>query len=176
MPNLYFYAIDKDFLVVLDYVFEKSGCRVFESYSKFDEEILEFEKPEDIIRNRKSGQSTYLQLVVPSASKLVEIRRIPLDESTGHRFRYSIDGWGLIQLYLGNQTLAGITNSHTNHNSEARARHWEPTRDMDSVSRWDWKEIVSVSSALNRFIRKQAVASAFRRPYCHLPRAHTTPE
>ncbi|HEY2035054.1 MAG TPA: hypothetical protein VGH02_15340, partial [Rhizomicrobium sp.] len=160
-----FYAIDTDFLPILGQVFKNYGCRVFESYSEFDQEIREFKEPEDIIASRKSSQSIYLQLVVPSASELVQIRRIALNESTGHGFRYCIDGWGLIQLYLGTQTSSGITHSHTNHNSEVRARTWETTiREMKPASSWNWKEINRISSALNRFIRKQAVATAFRRP------------
>src|SRR5581483_803606 len=48
MPNLDFYAIDTDFLPVLGYVFGK-GVRVFESYSKFDQEIREFKSPDQVV-------------------------------------------------------------------------------------------------------------------------------
>lgn len=174
MPNLDFYAVAADFDAVLEYVFAKSGCRVFESYSAFDSDLIEF-KTADMLKEKLTvGQcsadspSILLQLVVPENSALSRIRKIDLSpaKSGGHTFRYTIEGWGLIQLYLGGLGPRGVVSSHTNHNSEARARAWQRTcPDMGQTNSWDWPQITSVSSAFNRYIRsKLAVGKLGSRP------------
>ena len=172
MPNLDFYAAGSDFEPVLDFVFHRSGCRVFESYSEFDAEIREFKSTNDLSQAYRisecigSSHSGYLQLVPPGADALYHIRRIVLKPSTGHEYRYSIEGWGLIQLYLGGLSSSGFVLSHTNHNSEKRAHLWSHTYpEIKSPATWDWKQVVRTSSALNRYIRtKLAVSSQSGRP------------
>ena len=161
MPNIDFYAAGEDFTAVLTYVFERSGCRVFESYSPFGAELAEFKSIADISSRyeigdcRGSAHSVLLQLVTPSASNDFAIRRIALDPSRceGHTFRHAIEGWGLIQLYLGGRGPDGLIASHSNHNSEARAMRWADThQSLGSPQRWNWQEITTVSSALNRHV------------------------
>ena len=167
MPNCDFYAVGDDFRSVLQFVFDELDCRVFETASAYDEEIMEFSSWESLSTARTVGQrkgaaeSLYLQLWPVKASENVWIREIELDQKRvkNGRFRYSIEGWGLIQLYLGGKSELGLIHSHTNHNSEARARKWASTLDgMGSPSAWDWKIVSSTSSRLNRFIRKTAVS------------------
>jgi hypothetical protein len=162
MPNIDFYAAGADFLAVLTYVFDRSGCRVFESYSPLGEEIAEFKSIKDLSARytigvcRGSAPSALLQLVPPSGSNRFTIQRISLspDVCHGHTFRYSVEGWGLVQLYIGGIGPHGLVNSHSNHNTEARARKWAETyRDLGPVELWNWRETTAVSSALNRFIR-----------------------
>jgi len=174
MPNLDFYAVAADFDAVLEYVFAKSECRVFESYSAFDSELIEFSSADMLKEKFRIGQctsdtpSTLLQLVVPGASTFYRIRRIDLlpEKCRGHTFRYTIEGWGLIQLYLGGIGPRGVVASHTNHNSEARARAWQATcPEMESTGAWDWTQVTAVSSAFNRYIRnKLAVNKLGSRP------------
>jgi hypothetical protein len=174
MPNLDFYAAGADFLSVLGYVFDQSGCRIFESNSPFGEEIAEFTSIDDVSARyaigvcRGSAPSVLLQLVPPSGSNLFRIRRIALspDACRGHTFRYEVTGWGLIQLYLGGSGPQGLVNSHSNHNTEARARKWAATaRDLESPGLWDWRETTAISAALNRFIHtKLAVYKLGSRP------------
>ena len=168
MPNLDFYAVATDLDAVLEYVFAKSGCRVFESYSAFDSDLIEFKTAEMLKKKFTVGQCTgdnpsiFLQLVVPAASALYRIEKIDLspEKCDGHTFRYRIDGWGLIQLYLGGLGPRGVVRSHTNHNSEARARAWQATcPDMESTEAWDWRQVTSVSSAFNRYIRSKLTVS-----------------
>jgi hypothetical protein len=151
-----------DFFPVLTYVFKQSACRVFESYSPPSEEIAEFKSIEDLLARypvgvcRGSGPSVLLQLVPPSASHQFSIRRISLQPELcdGHTFRYAVEGWGLINLHLGGIGPQGLVNSHSNHNTEARARKWlETHRELGPIELWNWQEITAVSSALNRFIR-----------------------
>jgi hypothetical protein len=162
MPNIDFYAAGADFLAVLTYVFKQSGCRLFESYSPPGEEIAEFKSVEDLSARypigvcRGSGPSVLLQLVPPGASDQFSIRRISMrpELCQGHTFRYAVEGWGLIHLHLGGVGPQGLVNSHSSHNTEARARRWlETRRELGPIESWNWRETTSVSSALNRFIR-----------------------
>jgi hypothetical protein len=172
MPNLDFYAAGLDFEPVLDFVFHRTGCRVFESYSEFDKEIREFKSAADLSQAYRIGecahssQSVLLQLVPPGADSLYRIKQIALKPSNGRRFRFAIEGWGLIQLYLGGVGPSGLVPSHTNHNSEKRAVLWSHTNpELMSPEVWDWKQIVRTSSALNRYIRtKLAVTARSSRP------------
>jgi hypothetical protein len=162
MPNIDFYAAGADFFPVLSYVFKQSACRVFESYSPAGEEIAEFKSIDDLSARypmgicRGSGPSVLLQLIPPSASVQFSIRRISLQPELceGHTFRYAVEGWGLINLHLGGIGPQGLVNSHSNHNTEARARKWlETHRELGPIELCNWREITTISSALNRFIR-----------------------
>lgn len=173
MPNIDFYAAGTDFDTLLQYVFGKSGCRVFESCSLPGTEIVEFKSPGDISKHYTVGKcqgnshSALLELVPPSVPELFHIRRVHLDPTTcdGHMFRYEIKGWGLIQLYLGGIGPAGLVNSHSNHNSAARAKRWMTTSpELGEVDDWDWREVRAISSALNRFIRTNAIYKLATRP------------
>ena len=177
MPKLDFYACGLDFEPILDFIFLRSGCRIFESYSAFDAEIREFKSAADLLQACRVGEcaadypSILLQLVPPRADSLYSIRRIKLKPSTGHTHRYAINGWGLIQLHLGGFGPSGLVHSHTNHNSEKRAHLWAGTYpDLGSPKAWDWKQVVRTSSALNRHVRtKLSVTVELGRPV--LPKA-----
>jgi hypothetical protein len=167
MPNIDFYAAGTDFLAVLTYVFKQSACRVFESYSPLGEEIAEFKSINDLSARypigvcRGSGPSVLLQLVPPSASHQFRVRRIPMQPelSEGHTFRHAVEGWGLIHLHLGGIGPQGLVKSHSNHNTEARARKWlETRRELGPIEIWNWRETTVVSSGLNRFIRTKLAA------------------
>lgn len=173
MPNIDFYATANDLIAVLTYAFERSGCRVFESYSPFGEELAEFKSIGDISaryqmgRCRGAAHSVLLQLIPPSASNQFKVERIDLDPAKyeGHAFRYAIQGWGLIQLYLGGTGLEGLVESHSNHNSEARSKKWADTYpDLGPPEAWNWRETTAVSSALNRYIRNLATYKLGSRP------------
>ena len=178
MPNCDFYAAGSDFKLVLDFVFSESNCRVFESYSPYGEQLAEFNSYLEIESRYNVGQcrgsvsSVLLQLLPVGAGEVI-IERINLEpqKCNGFKFRYCVNGWGLIQLYLGGISPTGLVHSHTNHNSEKRALAWETTykSTLGSVSYWSWPVIESTSRRINSFIRKVAVAKNGSRPV--LPQA-----
>ncbi len=171
MPNLDFYAIGSDLDAVVDVAFAQPGCRIFESYSRPGHDLVEFTTadqlraalmPEPVAH---SGQQLTLHIAVPGAP--FTIRRFAVDPQAckGHAFRHNIEGWGLIQFYLGGPSVYGVVNSHTNHNSQARALAWEPViTGPSAVEQWDWRTVSAVSSRMNRMIRKLAVAKIGSRP------------
>jgi hypothetical protein len=170
MPNIDFHAAGADFFPVLTYV---SACRVFERYSPPGEEIAEFKSIDDLSARypigvcRGSGPSVLLQLVPPSASHQFSVRRISMQPELcdGHTFRYTVEGWGLIHLHLGGTGPQGLVVSHSNHNTEARARKWLESRpEFGPIEIWNWRETNMVSSALSRFIGKLATYKLGSRP------------
>jgi hypothetical protein len=168
MPNCDFYAADTDFSEVLEFVFTRCECQVFESYSPFDTQLVEFGSASEVMLRYPVGKcggtapSVLLSLVPPSGRGLVATRRIDLKPGSvpGASFRHTLDGWGMISLQLGGVGPKGLVHSHTNHNSEARARAWAHTHpELPPVEKWDWAEVAAISSRLNAHIRKRLAVS-----------------
>jgi hypothetical protein len=81
------------------------------------------------------------------------------------RFRYDAEGWGLVQLYFGIMRDGRLSPSHTNHNSQKRARNWESLyKRLGPVDAWNWSEVSRVSGRLNRFIKSLATGRQGSRP------------
>jgi hypothetical protein len=178
MPNCDFYAAGSDFKLVLDFVLTESGCRIFESYSPYGEQLREFcsyseiESRYSIGQCRGSASSVNLQLLPIGAGEvIIERNNLEPQHCNGFTYRFCSSGWGLIQLYLGGISPNGLVHSHTNHNSEKRAFAWETTyRDkLGPVSAWSWPAIEKTSRRINSFIRKVSVAKHGSRPI--LPQA-----
>ena len=180
MPNCDFYAAETDIEQVLSWVFENLECRVFEMYSPLDQCLTEYKSVADIKWSEafsklgRGGSPLHLALWPVKASSEVTEKRISLNPAkcNGHTFRYTLTGWGLIQLYFGGVKNKGMEHSHTNHNSEKRADKWESTNadEMGDPKQWNWREVTSTSSKLNRYIRKLATSKIGSRSV--LPCAH----
>ncbi len=169
MPNCDFYAAPGDYESILRFVFEDLDCRVFEAYSRIDNELREFFGPAEIVELPELGVgeapcSLVLWPVV--ASRKVEICRIDLASSANlGSHRYMVRGWGLIQLDLGGFSRKGLHRSHTNHNTEKRALKWYLAEEgMGHPSEWEWPIVTGTSSQLNRKIRGLARAKHGSRP------------
>lgn len=169
MPNRDFFAVGGDHRQVLDHVFAEGACRVFESYSPFDTDLAEFKSVADIEArygiNDWSGSDRdvlLLQLHPHDAAGKLVIERIELDsrKCEGARFRFSCNGWGLVQLYLWSVDRGVLHPSHTNHNSPKRATAWSSTYpELGAPDAWHWSEVTAFSRRLNRHIDKLAVAT-----------------
>ena len=183
MSNCDFYAARDDMLSVLEFICADGDFRIFEHSSEFGQELREFTSPQEIADTFDLGTcpgkhrfSALLSLYVPIASDAFNVRKIDLnpDSCDGHTFRYEPNGWGLIQLYFGGVSERGLHHSHTNHNSEKRAKKWETTYadELGSVDAWDWKTLSKVSGRLRYHIRNRlAVEKHGSRPV--LPSAKT---
>lgn len=167
MPNCDFFACGDDHRVILEHIFDHLPCRIFELSSRFDSELAEFSSLSDVERHfdindwaSTERPSLLLTIYAADANGPLSFRRIALDstECDGAKFRYSCDGWGLIQLYLESPRQGNLRNSHTHHNSEKRAGNWSPTYpEMGDAADWNWAAVNSFSRKLNRFIRKSGV-------------------
>jgi hypothetical protein len=103
----------------------------------------------------------HLQIHAKDGGGRVDLKRIHLlnAASPDVAFRYTTQGWGLIQLFLEAPRKGLLSPSHTNHNSERRATAWrEAIDDMGEPDEWDWKAVTAFFRRLNNFIRKNSVA------------------
>ncbi len=165
--DLNFFAARSDFEHVFEIVFSEKVLRVFEAYSRFGERCREFHDIDDIRaaypRFTDGPCSPHLALWAPTTCKMSR-ERIALDPTAcgGHTFRYSVEGWGLIQLLLGGVRRKVITPTRIAHDSAARAAKWGERSGID------FKTIGQISGRIHRAIGKLAVAK------CHIsgePRA-----
>lgn len=157
MPNLDFYAADEDWSAVLRTVFELGLFRVFESGSRHDHQLREFRALDKVPADQ---HGRHLQLLVVGAGPEPVAERINFVPGVvDATFRYTCEGWGLIQLdYGGLFGTEELRWTHTNHNSEKRASAWAGTiRRLGDPAAWDWPAVTSASSKLNRAIRRMAV-------------------
>jgi hypothetical protein len=155
--NLDFYAVDDDITSLLDYVFEK-GFNVYESYSRFDHELRQFSSTSQVLSayDEDPGDQLSLVLVHPSVAGKTSIKYIQLKPGSchGYTFRYCVEGWGLMQLYLAHmQNDNAISVSHFGHQSVERALAFESTcLEYGDVWAWDWKGMTKLSSAVKYHI------------------------
>jgi hypothetical protein len=155
VPNLDFYAADEDWPVVLAAVFD-AGFRVFEFNSEPDRELREFRALAEV-----PDGARHLALFVDGSGPEPLRRRITFLPGVAGTatFRYTCEGWGLIQLtyggLFGSQELRW---SHTNHNTEKRASAWAAAiPELGDPGAWQWATVTSASGKLNRVIRRMAV-------------------
>jgi hypothetical protein len=163
MPNCDFYAAGKDFRDILDFVFEQQGWTLVELASQPDHRLRRFDSTDAVLEAYDlTTSSAFLQLYTPALGGGIVERSVTFDKGAMGDAKGRVDsaGWGLIQLYLQGERDGRIGLSHSNHNSEARARSWEPAyRDeLGTVSAWDWHEINRTSRQLNHHIRRIAVS------------------
>lgn len=163
MPNLDFYAVDDDWPAVLDIVFGLALFRVWEAYSRPGHDLREFRTTDEIVE----AGGDYLVLLVTGAGPEPRVRRIDFAPGVSEAgFRYTCEGWGLIQLHYGGFFKEReLRWTHTNHNTEKRALTWAPASpELGDPAAWNWKAITSASGRLNRAIRRLAVDKIGPRP------------
>ncbi|MBX3470171.1 MAG: hypothetical protein KF878_25135 [Planctomycetes bacterium] len=166
MANLDFFGVREDLRAVLVFVFGATDLRVFELSSEFDQELREFTSVDQVesafrLGDASRGGQLLLNLWSPSVMKTLDIRRVELDQRRckGHTFRYTLEGWGCIQLYLGGIQEKTIRWSHYGHNTEARARTWGHEDGAD------WDALKLLSNKIQYHIRcRLAVAKVRGRP------------
>ena len=175
MPNCDFYALSGDSQQVLDFVFAQPGWILYELASRHDLPLRHFQSTRAVADAFDlSKHDVYLHLHARDMRGRVYEKRVDFNPGAvpGATGRYDSHGMGLIQLYFVAPRAGHLKASHTNHNTEARARRWEPTYadEPDRVDDWDWQAVARTSSRLNRFIRKTALSKFESRPI--LPAAH----
>ena len=152
--NYDFFASGNDVINILDSIFNDTDLILYQLDSGDGLEIKSFQNTENVLKNynsQKNLNSTHFQLWSPRFKGDLVIRKINLDPKycKGHTFRYSTEGWGLIQLYFGGLRGDRLEKSHLGHQSEKRATTWEETsKHLGPVNNWDWKEVESTARKL----------------------------
>ena len=174
MSNCDFYSLASDLIEVLDFVFAQPGWRLVELASQHDRPLRTFHTTGEVLDGFPTflnlSRSLHFQLYSEAMRGRVGSKRIAFNPGAvpGATFRFDSQGWGLIQLSFGQLRDGRLSSCHTNHNSEKRARNWEPTYaddpEMGSVDDWNWKEVSSTSSRLNRFVQRRAMGKLHSRP------------
>lgn len=181
MPNCDFYATLEDHVDLLDWLFAENVCDFYELASDYEKPLQQFHSTREVIKQferryptGKPWKTVHLQLYVRCASPPFKARRIKLNPAScdGAEFRYVADGFGLVQFYLSVPRDNDLQNSHTAHFSAKAAEAWAPiTGQKPGPEAWNFELINTISSRLNRQIRKQGVANLGSRPV--LPGAWT---
>ena len=157
-----FFANKEDKIDILEFIFKETDLRVYDSSSHYGQEICEYKTVEEILAKYDLDYgdkfATTFQLWTPRHKGEPIFDRINLDPKrcNGYTFRYSTEGWGLIQLYFGGIKNNELNQSHIGHFEEKGALKWESTNKKNGlVDLWDWKEIQITSRKLKYHIHNK---------------------
>ncbi|MCP9768069.1 hypothetical protein EGI22_09100 [Lacihabitans sp. LS3-19] len=159
--NYDFFADKADKLKVLDFIFKDTDLHVYDLGSPFGQEICEYKTVDEIASKFDLDIDEFgmtFQLWTPRHKGKPIFRKVDLDPKrcNGHTFRYSTEGWGLIQLYFGGLNNNELKHSHIGHFNEKGALKWENTNKVNGlVSLWDWSEIQQTSRKLKYHIHNK---------------------
>lgn len=145
----------------IDAIFSKGKVTVYETYSNYDSELRIFKNTTDILDyiaelQSASGKSGLLSLHYADTKGVVELKKIKLnpEKVQGATFRYTVNGWGLINLHIKAENNSFIC--YLGVNSEKRADKWKTFYpEMKEPSLWDWKVVSSHHRRLQRVLKKQ---------------------
>ncbi len=149
-----FFADKADKLEILDFIFKDTDLHVYDLGSPYGQEICQYKTIDEISSQfdlEIDEFGTTFQLWTPRHKGKPIFRKVDLDPKrcNGHTFRYSTEGWGLIQLYFGGLKNNVLKHSHIGHFNEKGALKWEDTNNVNGlVSSWDWTEIQATSRKL----------------------------
>ena len=146
------------FTELAEFVFQSGAPVVFHAYSDYGEPLRRFRTPAELINEIQSafgrGQKfLHFAIHYPETNGHVAERRITLDprKCAGHTWRYTVEGWGLIQLQ-GDVRHAPAIECRVAVNTQKRAEAWAGTHpSLGNPELWDWRV---VQRHAGRIIRK----------------------
>jgi hypothetical protein len=146
------------FTELVEFVFELGAPVVFHVYSAYGQPLYSFRTASELIANIESAFATgqksfHFALHYPDTKGHVAERKITLDpkKCDGHTWRYTVEGWGLIQLH-GDMRRASAIECRVAINTQKRAEAWANTYpDFRDPGLWDWG---AVQRHAGRIIRK----------------------
>ena len=150
-----FFADKADKLVILDFIFKETDLHIYDFGSPYGQEICEYKNIDEIDSkfDLSNGDkfAVSFQLWAPRHKGKPLFRKVNLDPKhcDGYTFRYSTDGWGLIQLYFGGLKNNALNQSHIGHFNEMGALKNESTSSFNGkVNDWNWAEIQATARKL----------------------------
>jgi hypothetical protein len=164
-----FFADKEDKIKILEFIFKETDLHIYDLGSPYGQEICEYKTVEEIslkfdLDTGDKFANTF-QLWTPRHKGKPIFRKVDLDPKrcNGHTFRYSTEGWGLIQLYFGGLKNNELNQSHIGHFNEKGALKWEETNKVNGlVSYWDWIEIQATSRKLKHHIHNKLATRKIR--------------
>jgi hypothetical protein len=151
------------FTELAEFVFESGAPVVFEAYSGYGQRLRRFRAPSELLAEIEStlagGQkSLHLAIHFPDAKGHVAERKIKLDPKScdGHTWRYTVEGWGLIQ-FQGDLRHAPTIECRVAVNTQKRAEAWANTYpELRDPELWDWGVVQQQAGRISRRMKKIA--------------------
>ena len=153
-----FYADKTDKLAVIDFIFNETDLQVFDLSSPYGQNIYQYNSSDEISAKFDLVNGNNFQLWSPRHKGAPIFNKVDLDPKRcgGHTFRYSTEGWGMIQLYFGGVKNGILSLSHIGHFGEKDAAKWEGTNKLNgSIKDWEWTEVQATSKKLKQYIRNK---------------------
>ena len=154
-------------------LFQSGAPVVFDAYSAYGQPLRSFRTPSELIAEIESALATgqkslYFKLQYPDTKGHVAERKIVLDpkKCNGHTWRYTVEGWGLIQ-FQADLRRAPAIECRVAVNTQKRAEAWGSTYpELRAPGLWDWRV---VQHHAGRIIRKMKKIAEHRRAYLLAP-------
>lgn len=144
-------------------LFEPTSPVVFQSYSSYGQPLRSFRTPSELMAEIKSAFATGLKSVqfavhFPDTKGHVAERKIALDgkKCDGHAWRYTVEGWGLVQLQADLRRFP-VIECRIAVNTQARAEAWASTHpECRDPGLWDWSVVQRHAGRIIRKLKKLA--------------------
>ncbi|TXK59749.1 hypothetical protein [Alkalisalibacterium limincola] len=157
MAQLDFFAVDRDFYEVMNFVFSETDLIVYEAYSRFDMEIRRFTSVTELeaaAEDRRAG-GFLLRAWSPAVTSTPIFETFKLKPEVGSH-RTTVGGPGLVQFQQGHVERGHLHFSTFSHWNEAGALQ----RGLPGAEEVNWKAMRKLSGRIHRHLRnKLAVAS-----------------
>jgi hypothetical protein len=164
--NYDFFASKEDKIEILEFIFKETNLHVYDLVSKYDQKVNRYQSVYDItsrfdLDDNKDLEITFI-LWSSDFKGQVFFRKSDLNPQyfDGSTFRYSTEGWGLIQLHFGAIENNRLDYSNLFHFNETEALKIasESNNDFSSIpADWDWTNIHNYSKKLWTFIQSKTV-------------------
>lgn len=152
---------------IIEAIFAADSPIVSEAYSGFDANVVVFNSAEElsayINQAREGGEKLFtFSVYYPDTQGSREVRKITLkpEACNGHKYRYGVGGWGVIQFQLEHQNDANYK-CYFGVNTEKRANKWADTYpELKSPNLWNWRLVEKHMRRLLREVKKYAQQGA----------------
>lgn len=150
---------DEAIKAIAEAIFRERPLTVIEAYSAPEQELRTFQSPEELFayalaRRDTPGGSIHVAVHYPDMAGRLARTHVSLDplKCNGRTYRYRVDGWGLVWVYL--QLRPASLDSFVSANSEKRALAWAATLpELDPPSIWHWPAVARHLRRLRRVLK-----------------------
>lgn len=162
MPKCNFYAVDEDYEIILDLIFNDLKCKVYQKYSEPDAELVQFHTTAEVVEyyqlngfSSSQGKSAHLMLwPVEASENFVITKQVVTSRKFKGATRSRAEGWGLIHLELRGNSSKGLSECQTNNSTEKHSKALEAKHkeSLGLVSEWKWDVVIRTAKKLNDYI------------------------